>query len=204
MSWDGMYPKGLKCEKCGKTLNEDGGHPAELYAGTFTGLCYGCERQGPYLVATFKIDGCQVISYPPDCPSHRRDRTEKYAYPDCEECQGAGRLYVSRSFAQGGSYYRYCRACLDRFCKQPLRAAYEKEWDVACKNIVYPEQDRLNREFGKALPDELKGRGFIDLSQTQAEEYKAIAAPFLEQFKAVRDKTHGEIYNKYKAAYEKE
>ena len=40
--WDGMYPQ-HECSGCGKLLNADGGHPAELYAGTYTGLCYECE-----------------------------------------------------------------------------------------------------------------------------------------------------------------
>lgn len=46
MAWDGMLgPIGsIHCNRCGKPLNKDGGHPAELYAGTYTGLCYGCQN----------------------------------------------------------------------------------------------------------------------------------------------------------------
>lgn len=116
-NWDGFYPP-HNCKDCGKKLNADGGHPAELYAGTYTGLCYGCENKPQRIEKTYS-DGSVLFSYPPHCPSWRRDRKTFYAYTDCTNCNGTGRLYVSRSFALGGSYYNYCKTCLTRFCQTP-------------------------------------------------------------------------------------
>ena len=130
MTWDGMLPQ-QDCQRCGKPLNTDGGHPAELYAGTFTGLCYKCEREGPYVVKTYSADGAQRISYPPSCPSWRRDRVEHIAYPDCPQCKGTGRIYVDRPWRTGGGYHKSCdrlsacvpaqAGCLERFSGHPGR-----------------------------------------------------------------------------------
>ena len=68
--WDGMLPQ-HPCKWCGKLLNQDGYHPAELYAGTYTGLCSSCESFGPRILQEF-YDGCKLISHPPSTPSHRR------------------------------------------------------------------------------------------------------------------------------------
>lgn len=110
----GMYPVGWACSRCGKTLNADGCHPAELYAGTFTGLCYGCERSGSYVVPGSELpDGARLVSHPPSCPSWRRDRTEHWAYPDCPDCGGQG-ARVRYSSMSHGNYTEYCRACAAR------------------------------------------------------------------------------------------
>ena len=106
----------MKCQKCDKELNGDGNHPAETYAGTYTGLCYACQNSESYIIEKYS-DGAMTISYPPSCPSHRRDRGHHTAYADCKKCGGTGRLYVSRCMSQGGPYYEYCRDCLNRFCK---------------------------------------------------------------------------------------
>lgn len=105
----GMFPQS-DCKGCGRPLNADGMHPAELYAGTFTGLCYRCERGGPYIVDTLP-DGAQRISYPPHSPSWRRSREEFWAYADCEHCNGAGRKMISRPLTSGGSYPAHCKPC---------------------------------------------------------------------------------------------
>ncbi len=94
---------------------EHGPRPAETYAGTFTGLCYACERADHYQVASLP-DGTLRLSYPPHCPSWRRNREEYWAHPDCSACDGAGRSYVSRSDALGGSYFVHCEPCLERVC----------------------------------------------------------------------------------------
>jgi hypothetical protein len=111
--WDaqGMYPQHPCCE-CGKPLNADGGHPAELYAGTYTGLCYACERKGPSVVSVYE-DGGKLVSHPPSCPSHSRYRDEYFWYEDCRVCR-MGRVSVSRPLSQGGSYGCYCAACMRR------------------------------------------------------------------------------------------
>lgn len=113
MLWDdrGMYPQ-HPCTGCGRPLNADGGRPAELYAGTYTGLCYACERKGPFVVATFE-DGCQLVSHPPHCPAWRRDREMYHWYEGCDQCQ-QGRVWVSRAFSEGGPYTRSCPVCAPR------------------------------------------------------------------------------------------
>ena len=117
--WDGMYPP-HPCKECGKLLNADGGHPAELYAGTYTGLCYACERKDPYVLQEF-YDGSKLVSHPPCSPSHRRDRTSHVWYPDCLVCM-MGVVRYRRGWRDGGdSYTSYCPSCQWRHC------AYEEE-----------------------------------------------------------------------------
>lgn len=101
------------CKKCGNALNKNGDYPAELYAGTFTGLCYTCERAAPYLLERMS-DGMLLWSFPPHCPSWRRDREFFYGWEDCSACKGKGRILVKRSMRQGGSYSRQCRKCSDK------------------------------------------------------------------------------------------
>lgn len=104
----------LACVNCGKELNSDGMHPAETYAGTYTGLCYSCQNSESYIIEKFS-DGAMIISYPPHCPSFRRDREHYTAYSDCPKCKGTGRYYISRCMSQGGPYYGYCTECSKRF-----------------------------------------------------------------------------------------
>jgi hypothetical protein len=91
--WNGFYPDGIKCTSCGAPLGGhkngpgDYDHPGENYAGTATGLCDKCTMMSGFVVST-EWDGARHISYPPDCPSWRRDRTVQIAYADCETCQG--------------------------------------------------------------------------------------------------------------------
>ena len=119
MDTHGMLPR-QPCRQCGKPLNGDGRHPAELYAGTFTGLCYSCQNSGRYVVETYP-DGARLLSFPPHCPSWRRDREEYIAYENCPDCQGKGHITVSRSCSQGGPYPIHCSRCLTRFYKTQER-----------------------------------------------------------------------------------
>lgn len=127
--WDGMLapPGVLKCKKCGKTLNEDGGHPAEVYAGTATGLCYGCERAGAF-VAEDIDDGCKRTSHPPHCPAWRRDREEYVWSPGCTK-QGCnmGAIWVGRSLSMGGSYTKQCESCFYTWLNGPTQKAIREQ-----------------------------------------------------------------------------
>lgn len=114
------YLTGAECLRCGKLLNADGGHPAEIYAGTFNGLCYGCTGAGPYIVRVSLLDGARVLSYPPHCPSWRRDRETFTAYADCETCGGSGIQGHGMSVG-GGSYPVYCKPCVQRYSAHPVR-----------------------------------------------------------------------------------
>lgn len=130
MDKDGMFPPEWLCVRCGRVLNADGGHPAELYAGTYNGLCSACTGAGPYLEGVFVLDGAWRVNYPPHCPSWRRDRERFTGYADCGECHGSGVTGWGQSF--GGSRYReYCRVCTRRFDDHEERA----------------EQRRLSREL---------------------------------------------------------
>lgn len=115
----GMYPSTWTCRGCGCPLNADGFHPAELYAGTYTGLCYDCERKPFFVASTYALDGAMRVSYPPSRPSWRRDREEFVAYADCETCGGGG--IGSVDSLRGSTYRHYCAACHDRFYAHPLR-----------------------------------------------------------------------------------
>lgn len=91
MDRDGMFPADWTCTRCGKVLNADGGHPAELYAGTYNGMCYRCTSGAKYITGTRLIDGGTVWSHPPHLPSWRRDRETYVFYWDCDQCHGEGR-----------------------------------------------------------------------------------------------------------------
>lgn len=121
--WNGFY-NGVTCRKCGKSLDGQGdGHPAESYAGTYTGLCDKCTHAGGFVIRIAESDGCKQWSYPPHCPSWRRDRESYLAYDDCLTCKGTGRIYISRSYPQGGPYYIQCKECSARYYDQPIRKA---------------------------------------------------------------------------------
>lgn len=105
---------GIDCKQCGAELSgPNGPRPAESYAGTFTGLCYRCSNGAAY-VAREHDDGCQEWSYPPHCPSWRRDRETFYGFADCHLCHGAGRKVEYRPLSSGGSFPRQCHVCSAR------------------------------------------------------------------------------------------
>jgi hypothetical protein len=125
MDDSGMFTAELNCLRCGKVLNADGNHPAEVYAGTCTGLCYGCTKEGTYVTEVAVLDGALRVSWPPHLPSWRRDRESYYAYAGCETCGGQG---VEQNTSDGriarssGCWGVQCRACLDRYVNHPARA----------------------------------------------------------------------------------
>jgi hypothetical protein len=140
MDRDGMFPP-RPCRNCGKPLNADGNHPAELYAGTFTGLCYGCERAAPYIQQRW-ADGAQLVSHPPSCPSWRRDRETFVGYPDCPTCAGAG--VEQTTWTAGGPARHYCRGCIARFSAWEVRAWREdhRRWLRERAEAVYERKLR--------------------------------------------------------------
>jgi hypothetical protein len=142
----GMFPEGWICLSCGKRLNADGNHPAELYAGTFNGLCYAC-TSAPGFVARVLPDGCQLWSYPPHCPSWRRDRERAYGYPDCGTCKGSGRI----SHGSWTSPPRHCDDCFDRHFK---RGQYDTR-SFFSRGIPRAEAERLTyiAEMGREPPE---------------------------------------------------
>lgn len=209
MAFDGMLPEGAKCKKCGKLLNADGGHPAELFLGTYTGLCYSCERSGPYTVGVFKLDGAVKISYPPHSPAWSREREEYTGYPDCPDCQGSGRRYVSRPlyrggsyYSYGGSYYSYCRRCHETFWDHPRRKRHSRT-----ANRLYEElgrlREKLDKEFQEALPVELR-LPREEVPEEKRAAWDEVAGPFIKQFKQAQARRMAEIAVEFGDAYEYE
>jgi hypothetical protein len=185
MDSHGMLPQEhFFCLGCGKTLNADGGHPAELYAGTWNGLCYGCTRRGPFVVKVSNLDGARIVSWPPHSPSWRREREKHTAYEDCETCGGLGiEKPVYRSPERAG---QYCRPCIRRYSEHPLRvwddqrrtllrtraqAAFERHWDFAAG---VPK--RCSEKKRRALRQE-----YADLFDEDG--WRAFKAPFLARYK---------------------
>ncbi len=121
----GLYPQ-QPCAQCARPLNADGAHPAELYAGTYTGLCDVCTFSGFRLLGICPLDGARELAHPPLAPSWRRDRPRFIGYSDCASCAGAGRAVVPRSCALGGSYAINCKPCLDRYLQHPVRIRIQK------------------------------------------------------------------------------
>lgn len=123
MSWDGMLgPEGgVPCNQCKKPLNPNGHRPAELYAGTFTGICYSCQNKPAICIKVELLDKAGHWEFPPYRPSYRRDRESYVGYGDCNDCDGRGSKVVSRPDSQGGSYRTYCNTCFSRYHDQPMR-----------------------------------------------------------------------------------
>jgi len=118
---DGMLPKHA-CKACGNELNADGGHPAEVYLGTYTGLCYACQNGASYREKVY-ASGAERWNFPPHCPSWRRNRESFIGYPNCPHCSGRGRIMVSRADSHGGSYPRNCEPCSKRHYSHPVTRA---------------------------------------------------------------------------------
>ena len=151
MSWDGFLPEGTKCEQCGNILKKD----AELYAGTFTGLCRSCENISSKVEVTY-FDGAVRISYPPHCPSWRRNRDSFMAYADCKECRGSGKKTITRGMASGGSYPINCPSCSDKFYNHPLRVWKSKRYDriIEKAQSAYLTLLKINKIYTKAKKGE--------------------------------------------------
>ena len=125
MDKDGFYPI-HNCKRCNKPLQGQGsGRPAELYAGTYTGLCYPCTN-APMIILRQYPDGAQRKEYSPYRPSYRRNRNSYIAYDDCDDCKGLGYTY---RYQRHGSYRAYCDTCSRRFYKHPIRQAYESHYN---------------------------------------------------------------------------
>ncbi len=123
----GEFPADWCCISCGKQLNADGGHPAEIYAGTYNGLCYPCTSKPFYVESTDPLDGALKLSYPPHCPSWRRDREHFTAYADCDSCHATGIGPNGRNMV--GDWYRtQCKPCSDRKWNHPLRKWEHLTW----------------------------------------------------------------------------
>lgn len=146
MTWHGYLPD-HDCKGCGKPLQgEMSGRPAELYAGTYTGLCYGCERAPARAIGRL-LTGAYETEHPPSSPSWRRDRERFLWFADCvnPRCR-KGAVQVYRSGAFGGSYRAQCDHCSARHHEHPviveMKAREDAEWDATWEWMC-----RCNAEF---------------------------------------------------------
>lgn len=176
------YYTGATCQRCGKLLNADGGHPAEIYAGTFNGLCYGCTAAGPYVVRVSLLDGARVLSYPPHCPSWRRDRETFTAYADCGTCNGSGVQGRGRS-AGGGSYPEYCKPCIRRYSGHPVRV------------LQFGYLEKLQRSADRAFQRRMTLAAGLKLNASRKRQEAAWEA--LDE--SVRESIRAEIMGRYKS-----
>jgi hypothetical protein len=147
---EGFYPD-HNCKRCNQPLSRTD-RPAELYAGSYTGLCYKCQNAPMIVLAVSKLDGCKRVEHAPDCPSHSRERRTFHAYDNCPACKGTGRTYVSRSLAYGGSYYTSCDACFKRYYNQERRQQHNTYDSAASKDIRQRWLKAAEAEAKKLMP----------------------------------------------------
>lgn len=123
MAWNGFLPD-HPCKGCGKPLHgQDSGYPAELYAGTYTGLCYACTSKPAFRLTDYEyVSGAVRWSHAPYCPSHRRDRATFFGFEDCKKCRGRGQVVKPGSFSFS-SYAAQCEECSKRHYAHPLIVA---------------------------------------------------------------------------------
>lgn len=145
MTWDGMLPAGITCKNCDAELGTR--NPAERYAGTYTGLCYKCQNQGPFIIARYNMDGAIEISYAPSSPSWRRDREDYVAYKDCENCKGTGYKWSTRTPPSAGSYRSYCKLCFNKFYRNPIRSAWDQGWRWRMEKVSHYCQEKYEEEL---------------------------------------------------------
>lgn len=183
-SQTGMFPSDWCCKACGKALNADGNHPAKLYAGTYTGLCYGCERSEGFVVSTDPLDGAITWSYPPSTPSWRRDRETKVAYADCPDCGGAGFRW---EYTYGrGRTRAYCVTCSDRRASHPLRRWRSERIEALPRHAEAAYQARLAAATGLAKRTSKKRMAAACLAVHDSPEGKAIAAEVLARYRRIQ------------------
>lgn len=149
MNRDGFY-EGLNCNGCGKPLRGQGsGYPAESYAGTYTGLCYGCTDAPARHVETDET-GAEIWEHPPPLPSWRRDRVRYRGYKDCARCKGRGAL-PGRNWRRT----RDCDTCWERYLRNPIIVEKEavRRRERARHHLVYQVANRLHKEHGETIRD---------------------------------------------------
>lgn len=184
MGPDGRFQVELHCLMCGRLLNADGNHPAEIHAGCYNGLCYGCTKAPAYIAEVAVLDGCQRVSWPPSCPSYRRDREKFYGYPGCEACQGMGVGGTSSSLG-GGLYRKQCQACLDRYTGHPLRAMDNRYTDMVMRRAQDIYYARLKQEAG--VPRRCKYERERDMiAALPKDRCEEIGAPILDRCNRLR------------------
>lgn len=162
MTWDGHLARQgeIGCKDCNKPLNNKGHYPAETYAGTASGICYGCTSKPGYAIRT-EFDGAVLWSHPPYQPCGFERRQDHYGYPGCEECGGDGSVIARRAFHSGGSYRSYCKTCSTRRSKHPLR-----QWKYKRTTWIHRASEEVFRKLVKLL------EGRCESDDPEVEEFR--------------------------------
>ena len=191
MDKNGMLPSGLTCRSCGRELdNGTKGRAAELYLGTFNGLCYSCTGSKPFVEKVYIHDGALVVSAPPSCPSWRRDRTTHFAFRDCETCSGRGFRVVHRSMTSG-AHTESCKKCVKRFCTgkrnretksvERLLAKYQKRYEKEREGLDQQENEALRKvllaEFEEAKGVLLQKTAYLHETREPTNEERVLVRP---------------------------
>ncbi len=177
MDKDGMLPP-HPCKVCGEMLNADGGHPAELYLGGYTGMCYKCQNAARYVAKEYP-DSAVMWSYPPSCPSWRRDRETFTAYSDCLNCRGDGQ---HPAYSNGGSYRSYCKTCSDRFYVAPTRQYYYNRCKAITEAAKAVYEQTVIKAFGKKKWKKATREQTEPYRLAALARYDRVHAKFLAQF----------------------
>lgn len=183
MGPDGLFRVELHCLRCGKLLNADGNHPAEVHAGTCNGLCYACTSASPYVESVAILDGCRKISWPPHCPSWRRDREIHYGYLDCPGCKGLG----AAGYHGWGSAAQTCKPCSERFFGHPARALASDYSRKLRESAQRAFTARLHTALG--LPRRCSGKRFqAALSAMDSAVKEEIRQDVLSRYSSLRER----------------
>jgi hypothetical protein len=193
MDVHGMLPDDWFCTGCGKQLNADGNHPAELYAGTWNGLCYSCTQRGPFVREVSALDGALRVSWPPSCPSYRRDRQDYHAYEGCGACHGLGSDRYESSMGGFSSYPVQCEACMHRYMNHPERVRYNARWTA----LREAAQRVFDREWDRAagVPTKCSKKRRIALREALPKDARdALRPPILARYQVLeaRLKAHAD------------
>ena len=175
MTWNGFLPPS-NCQACGTPLQgEDSDRPAELYAGTYTGLCYPCTGKTAFRIETRqRVSGAWYWSHPPHCPSWRRDRETFYGFPGCKRCGGKGCTWISRPNPQGGPYTVQCVACEARDEEHPYIARAQGV-DQKRRAAIGYWQHRITREWAKRLKKFDRTPATVGPREDWSDDIKAVA-----------------------------
>ena len=162
--FSGFYPVHF-CKQCSAVLGgtnhgtaDDPSYdrPAELYMGTYTGLCYSCQNAEVTIIEVYP-DSAKLKEYPPHCPSWRRDRERYTAFDDCAECGGKGFKWVVRADALGGSYPVHCEACNRRHnAKEYARRDREEARDKLIARAREIEAETRSKAYKGVTPEALQ------------------------------------------------
>jgi len=192
------------CDKCNdpikkvsmESIKETRTNNPRMY---FPKYCKECKNEDPYTKKTC-FDGAKKISYPPEkhMGSRNKHRRRTYtAYDKCKECEGKGRIWVSRSHAKGGSYYKQCEKCQKRYSSHPLRKAKrETEKDLL---------EKITEKYNSILHTKLSNKGYDPSNKKQIdnnyEEIKEeIGGPLYEKMQEKKEEARKRIQEHFEEA----